>query len=97
MRFPVAIARFATALLDWYKEHKRDLPWRKTDNPYHVWLSEIMLQQTQVKVVTPYFLRFLSEFPTIKDLAQADLEKVLALWSGLGYYARARNLHMAAK
>jgi len=97
VRFPVAIARFATALLDWYKEHKRDLPWRKTDNPYHVWLSEIMLQQTQVKVVTPYFLRFLSEFPTIKDLAQADLEKVLALWSGLGYYARARNLHMAAK
>ena len=97
MRLPVATDRFITALLDWYKEHKRDLPWRKTENPYHIWLSEVMLQQTQVKVVIPYFLRFLSAFPTIEDLAKADLEKVLALWSGLGYYARARNLHMAAK
>lgn len=97
MRLPVSTARFSTALLDWYKKHKRDLPWRKTDNPYHVWLSEIMLQQTQVKVVVSYFLKFLSVFPTIEDLARADSEKVLALWSGLGYYARARNLHMAAK
>jgi A/G-specific adenine glycosylase len=89
------------ALLAWYDRHRRDLPWRAapglTMDPYRVWLSEIMLQQTTVKAVGPYYARFLARFPTIVALAQAELDDVLKLWAGLGYYARARNLHGCAR
>jgi A/G-specific adenine glycosylase len=84
-------------LLTWADEHRRDLPWRHTRDPYHVWVSEIMLQQTQVSTVAPYFARWLQRFPTIQDLAVAPLDEVLKAWEGLGYYARARNLHRAAQ
>lgn len=85
------------ALLAWYRVHRREMPWRGHPSPYAVWISEIMLQQTQVETVKPYFDRFMAKFPTVKHLAEADLESVLALWQGLGYYTRARNLHRAAK
>jgi len=88
---------FQKALLSWYHKHKRDLPWRKTRDPYAIWISEIMLQQTQVATVIDYYHRFLKKFPNIKSLAHAKEEEVLALWSGLGYYSRARNLQAAAK
>ena len=84
------------ALIDWYLINKRDLPWRKTDNPYHIWVSEVMLQQTQVETVVPYYNKFLKRFGSIKILARADLQDVLKVWEGMGYYARARNLHRAA-
>ena len=84
------------ALLDWYLGARRDLPWRRSGDPYAVWVSEVMLQQTQVKTVIPYYLRFLDAFPTVARLAQSDLEQVLKLWEGLGYYSRARNLHKSA-
>ncbi len=91
----------APALLAWYDRHRRRLPWRaesgETSDPYHVWLSEIMLQQTTVKAVGPYYLRFLQRWPTVADLAAERLEEVLKLWAGLGYYARARNLHACAR
>ena len=85
------------ALLDWYAQTGRDLPWRRSRDPYAIWVSEIMLQQTQVKTVIPYYDRWLTQFPTIASLAQADLQQVLKVWQGLGYYARARNLHKAAQ
>jgi A/G-specific adenine glycosylase len=89
---------FAARIVAWQKEHGRhDLPWQGTRDPYRIWLAEIMLQQTQVATVIPYYLRFLSHFPTIGALAAAPLDEVLRLWSGLGYYARARNLHRAAQ
>lgn len=96
---PHALAvRFAPALIAWQKSHGRhDLPWQNTRDPYRVWLSEIMLQQTQVVAVIPYFRRFLERFPTLQELAAAPADDVLALWSGLGYYSRARNLHRAAQ
>ncbi|MES2504634.1 MAG: A/G-specific adenine glycosylase [Myxococcota bacterium] len=81
----------------WFKAHQRDLPWRVNRTPYRVWLSEIMLQQTQVATVIDYYLRFTHRFPTVQDLATASEDEVLSLWSGLGYYSRARNLHRAAK
>ncbi len=84
-------------LLQWFKKNKRDLPWRKTDDPYSIWVSEIMLQQTQVTTVIPYYKNFLKSFPTIRHLAKANLSKVLKVWEGLGYYSRARNLHGASK
>lgn len=84
------------SLLNWYAEAGRDLPWRRTRDPYAVWVSEIMLQQTQVKTVLPYYERWLAQFPTIASLAAADQQQVLKVWQGLGYYARARNLHQAA-
>ncbi len=87
---------FAARLIAWYQEHHRDLPWRRTRDPYHIWLSEIMLQQTQVKTVLDYYRRFLEKYPTVGDLAAAPLTDVLKLWEGLGYYARCRNLHKAA-
>lgn len=87
----------ANQLIHWYLKNKRDLPWRKTKDPYLVWLSEIMLQQTRVAQGLPYFLTFTSEFKTVFDLAKADESKVLKLWQGLGYYSRARNLHFTAK
>ena len=81
----------------WFQRNSRDLPWRRTRDPYHVWISEIMLQQTQVVTVVPYFERFIAEFPTISELASADEDQVLRLWEGLGYYRRARQLHKAAR
>ena len=88
---------FSNKLVSWYQSNKRDLPWRSTNNPYHIWLSEIILQQTRVLQGTPYYLAFLKAFPTIKDLANSTEDKVLKMWQGLGYYSRARNLHFTAK
>jgi A/G-specific adenine glycosylase len=89
---------FQTKLLAWFDQHgRKDLPWQQDINPYRVWLSEIMLQQTQVATVIPYFLAFTAKFPTVADLAAAPLDDVLGLWAGLGYYARARNLHKTAQ
>ncbi len=85
------------ALLDWYGESGRDLPWRRTQDAYAIWISEIMLQQTQVKTVRPYYDRWMQQFPTVEILAATDLQTVLKAWEGLGYYARARNLHRAAQ
>jgi len=84
-------------ILTWYRENKRDLPWRRTRDPYAIWLSEVMLQQTRVDTVIPYYERFLSDYPTVHALAAAPLEDVLTKWSGLGYYRRARTLHAAAR
>lgn len=86
-----------TALTRWYTQNKREMPWRGCENPYFIWVSEIMLQQTQVDTVTPYFNRFISQFPTIESLAESKQEPVLKAWEGLGYYSRARNLHKAAQ
>lgn len=89
---------FARRLLDWWTRHGRhDLPWQHPREPYRVWVAEIMLQQTRVSTVIPYFRRFMARFPSLPDLAAADTDTVLAHWSGLGYYARARNLHQAAR
>ena len=88
---------FQLQIADWYRQNKRDLPWRNTNKPYFVWLSEIILQQTRVNQGMEYYLKFISEFPEIKNLADADEQKILKLWQGLGYYSRARNLHHAAK
>lgn len=89
---------FSNRVLIWFDKHGRhDLPWQIQQSPYRVWLSEIMLQQTQVNTVIPYYLRFMERFPTVKDLALADSDQVLHLWTGLGYYARARNLHKTAQ
>ena len=85
------------SLLDWYRQQGRDLPWRRTQDVYKIWVSEIMLQQTQVKTVIPYYERWLTAFPTLADFAAADLQSVLKVWEGLGYYARARNFHRAAQ
>ena len=98
---PFAAETIAAALLDWYGGHRRDLPWRAapgaTQDPYRVWLSEIMLQQTTVTAVRPYYENFLARFPTVESLAAADSDAVMAAWAGLGYYARARNLHACAR
>ncbi len=89
---------FAHRVLEWFDRHgRKDLPWQRDIDPYRVWISEIMLQQTQVRTVIPYFERFVATFPTVQDLAAADEDSVLHLWTGLGYYARARNLHRAAR
>ncbi len=88
---------FSDKILGWYHQNKRTLPWRETTDPYKIWLSEIILQQTRVAQGTPYYLRFIEAFPTVEHLAQAEEEEVLKLWQGLGYYSRARNLHAAAK
>jgi len=85
------------ALLAWYRAHRRDLPWRRTADPYAIWVSEAMLQQTRVDVATPYYERWMRRFPTLRALAVAREDEVLGAWSGLGYYLRARNLHAAAK
>ena len=84
-------------LVSWFEENQRALPWRATYDPYHIWVSEVMLQQTQVETALPYYERFIREFPTIESLAQADEQRVLTLWAGLGYYRRARNLMVAAQ
>ena len=88
---------FSKKLISWYLQNKRVMPWRETKNPYHIWLSEIILQQTRVAQGLPYYLAFVEEYPTVFDLAKAEEEKVLKLWQGLGYYSRARNLHATAK
>lgn len=87
----------ATRLLEWYAQNARQLPWRNHPNPYAVWISEIMLQQTRVETVIPYFERWMKQFPTLEVLAEASQQEVLAVWEGLGYYSRARNLHRAAQ
>src|ERR1700682_3146033 len=92
-----ALATFRKQLLGWFRQYKRDLPWRRTDDPYCIWLSEIMLQQTRVAAAIPYYQRFLAKFPSFDVLARARTETVLAYWAGLGYYSRARNLRRAAK
>lgn len=90
-------AELRRRLLDFYDEQRRDLPWRKADDPYRIWVSEVMLQQTRVDTVIPYYRRWMERFPTLEDLASAEQEEVLQQWKGLGYYSRARNLHRAAR
>jgi A/G-specific adenine glycosylase len=91
------ISTFRTLLVDWYGTHQRDLPWRQTIDPYPIWLSEIILQQTRIEQGLSYYHRFINTFPTVKELADAPLTEVLKCWQGLGYYSRARNLHETAK
>lgn len=88
---------FTKPLLNWYREHKRDLPFRASQNPYHIWVSEIMAQQTQIATMIPYYHNWINTWPTINDLSQADEQSVLKAWEGLGYYTRAKNLHKASK
>src|SRR5690242_9838473 len=89
--------RLRRRLLAWFDRHRRELPWRRDRDPYRIWVSEVMLQQTTVAAVGPYFERFLAAFPTLTALAAADEQAVLRLWEGLGYYRRARHLHAAAR
>jgi A/G-specific adenine glycosylase len=91
------IENFKDNLLRWFDAEQREMPWRETKNPYYIWLSEIMLQQTQVATVVDYYLRFIERFPTIESLNNAQEDEVLKLWEGLGYYSRARNFHTAIK
>src|SRR2546425_6204650 len=91
------IQNSAKALLCWFRTNARDLPWRRTTDPYAIWISEIMLQQTQVKTVIPYWERWMRELPAVQALATARIDRVLKLWEGLGYYSRARNAQKAAK
>jgi len=91
------MAEFSTLIRHWYRLNGRDLPWRKSKNPYHIWLSEIMLQQTRVDQGLNYYLKFVKAYPTVFDLAAAPDDEVMNLWQGLGYYSRARNLHATAK
>ena len=93
----MTLASLRQALLDWFDTHARALPWRQTKDPYHIWVSEVMLQQTQASTVIPYFTRFIMRFPTVESLATAPLDDVLKAWEGLGYYRRAHNLHKAAQ
>ena len=88
---------FSSRLLQWYHDNKRDLPWRNTSNPYNIWLSEIILQQTRIAQGIEYYYRFLENYPDIHTLAAATEDDILLLWQGLGYYSRARNMHAAAK
>src|SRR5271155_468481 len=91
------LTQFQKQLLAWFRAHQRDLPWRSSRDPYRIWVAEIMLQQTRIAAVMPYYERFLDHFSTVESLAVAPQQEVLKLWSGLGYYSRARNLHAAAK
>ncbi len=94
---PRSLRTFQSRLLKWFRAQRRDLPWRESRDPYRVWVAEIMLQQTRIAAVLPYYERFLRHFPDVHSLARARQPEVLKLWSGLGYYSRARNLHAAAK
>ena len=94
---PRTLASLQTRLLRWFGHHRRDLPWRASRDPYRIWVAEVMLQQTRIAAVIPYYDRFLDRFPNVRALARARQQDVLKLWSGLGYYSRARNLHKAAK
>ncbi len=89
--------KFSTDLISWYQKNARDLPWRHTHDPYKIWISEIMLQQTTVAAVIPYYLRWIKTFPNIRDVAKAPLRKILRQWQGLGYYQRAKNIHQSAQ
>lgn len=97
MRFFEEVLDICNKLINWYRENKRELPWRNTTDPYKIWLSEIILQQTRVQQGLPYYEKFTNQFPTINDLADASEQDVLLLWQGLGYYSRARNMHYTAK
>jgi A/G-specific adenine glycosylase len=97
MQISYILQSLRNSLLEWYEVAGRDLPWRQTHDPYAIWLSETMLQQTQVKTVIPYYEKWLQQFPTVYDLASASQQEILKAWQGLGYYARARNLHIAAR
>jgi A/G-specific adenine glycosylase len=88
---------FVVQLGAWYQAHRRHLPWRSTTDPYKIWLSEVILQQTRIMQGLPYYLRFVAKYPTVQDLASADEHEVLRLWQGLGYYTRARNMHICAR
>ena len=90
------MTNFSHILIDWYNQNKRDLPWRNTKNPYNIWLSEIILQQTRVVQGIGYYLKFINKYNTIKELSEASEDEVLLLWKGLGYYSRGRNLRKAA-
>src|SRR6202035_3505254 len=94
---PARLKIFQKQLLRWFRAHKRDLPWRASRDPYRVWIAEVMLQQTRIAAVMPYYERFLKNMQDVESLASAPISEVLKLWSGLGYYSRARNLHRAAK
>lgn len=89
--------RFSSTLLNWHKKNNRSLPWKVDQDPYKIWLSEVILQQTRVEQGVPYYQKFITAFPSVHDLAQADESNVLKIWEGLGYYSRARNLHESAK
>ena len=91
------LTELSQLLLDWYEKNARNLPWRNHPDPYAIWISEIMLQQTRVESVIPYFNHWIQSFPNISTLAAADQQEVLKVWEGLGYYSRARNLHKASK
>ena len=91
------MSNFSLLIVDWYRLNKRNLPWRNSSNPYFIWLSEIILQQTRVDQGTSYYLKFIKNYPTVLDLANADEQDILNDWQGLGYYSRARNLHFSAK
>src|SRR5699024_10398626 len=91
------IKAFQTQILDWYDANKRDLPWRQTKNPYYIWVSEIMLQQTQVNTVIPYYERFIKELPTIRDLAEVEKYQLMDRWQRVGYYSRILNMQLAAQ
>ena len=90
------MTNFSHILIDWYNQNKRELPWRNTKNPYNIWLSEIILQQTRVVQGIGYYLKFINKYNTIKELSEASEDEVLSLWKGLGYYSRGRNLRKAA-
>ncbi len=90
-------SRFSKNLIRWYQKNKRDLPWRKTTDPYKIWISEIMLQQTTVNTVIPYYERWVKQFSTVESVAKAPIQKILKMWQGLGYYTRVRNIHRSAK
>ncbi|SET10602.1 A/G-specific DNA-adenine glycosylase [Natronincola peptidivorans] len=94
---PSTTFKLQQSLIEWYEKNHRKLPWRETKNPYYIWISEVMLQQTRVDTVIDYYHRFIQKFPTIKDLAEAEEEVVLKAWEGLGYYSRGRRIHLAAK
>src|SRR5580658_4723656 len=89
--------KFSEKVIDWYQQYKRELPWRNINDPYKIWLSEIILQQTRVEQGLSYYLEFTERYPTVQHLARANEDEVLKLWQGLGYYSRARNLHATAK
>ena len=90
---PRSLRTFQSRLLAWFRAHRRELPWRASRDPYRIWVAEIMLQQTRIAAVIPYYDRFLRRFPDVRTLARARQQEVLKFWSGLGYYSRARNLH----
>lgn len=94
---PIMLRHFSKKIISWYHKSARDLPWRRTKDPYKIWISEVMLQQTTVNAVIPYYERWIKEFPTVQSVAQAPLQRILKSWQGLGYYSRAKNIHKAAQ